>query len=75
MNHEKEKFDPTLVAMSKQEEAQKFERVKVYEIVKEKELNRDPSSQDWDQVGCDEQRHKKKQTRDQSKLGGNGVRR
>ena len=61
--------------MSKQEEVQKFEKVKVYEIIKEKEFNRDPKiNEDWDQVGCDEQRHKK-QTRHQSTLGGNGVRR
>ena len=30
--------------MAKQEEAQKFERVKVYEIVKEKEFNPDPKA-------------------------------
>ena len=75
MNHEKEKFDPTLLAMSKQEEVQKFEKVKVYEIIKEKEFNRDPKAMKIGTKWVVTNKGTKKQTRDQSTLGGNGVRR
>ena len=37
-------FDPKLVALAKQEELRKFEKLKVYEIVKEEEFKRDPKA-------------------------------
>ena len=44
MNHGKDEelFDPKMVALAKQEELQKFEKLKVYEVVKEEEFRNDP---------------------------------
>ena len=44
VNHGKDEelFDPKMVALAKQEELQKFEKLKVYEVVKEEEFRNDP---------------------------------
>ena len=75
MNHKmvEGNLDPKLVAVAKQEEFRKFEKLKVYEIAGEEDFKRDPKEI---KIGTKwvvtKERHKG-QPHDQSPLGGKGV--
>ena len=72
MNQDKdeESFDRKMVALAKQEELKKFEKLKVYDVVKEEESRNDPRAiKNPHQVDRDQN-----QNDDQGPICGKGVR-